>query len=648
MLGGTLNNDHVRELLDKNDKVRAVVGGTDFQKLVPSIVVVGAQSHGKSSVLEAAAEVKLPAGTGMVTKSHGSAIEYVPLCQNLSAHSSCSFAVRPKDLQERLLSKAPVAKNEKPIRISAKAISKTVSEDTKRTDGEQAKAGNPTGIVNQPMTIRIEKSDLPDVTLIDLPGIKYDDKTAEERIKALIREYIEPPSAIILVVHNATVHTDTNEGFKMAREVDKHGQRTLCVLTHVDLIRDPVMMQSNVLDLLAGTASPPVKYIAVVNPASSVHDTISHADARQLEREYFATMALIPQSKYGQVTGTTALLSHIQDMYSIAVQKSQGPLQVQRSLDNLPEAVSPHARFSQIWQQTASAVDELVYDGVVKQIHDKCERLSEKLLKVPMAVVKGTVGKRHPNLQMGRLVEVLVRHTGSILPNFMPFPPLNAFISGVIQVYASQTVKEMEMLVQKALDDVQAKVQVKLDDQMAGNPYTDCNELTLAEVTRVFDLAVNDISQRLTDIVIDEGASIWTCDIKSYTATLDYIAASSGDTERPLMNVFDNDQDIAALFNGSETLKAQTRTYICSFYAYWTNLKKQKEELEAAHKILDGRLPPLPAYKVEQKVNAGNSRTRRTRALRNWTRLTKKATLFLDVRLADRSPLRGSCLRSFM
>ncbi|KAJ3144218.1 hypothetical protein HDU89_008661 [Geranomyces variabilis] len=619
MLGGTLNNDHVRDLLDKNDKVRAVVGSTDFQNLVPSIVVVGAQSHGKSSVLDAAAEVKLPAGTGMVTKR--------PLVMQLRRAAGRSA--------ETITFQG--AARGTPISISAKEISKMVSQDTKRTDDEQSKAGNPTGIINQPMTIRIEKPDLLDVTLIDLPGIKYDDKTAEDRIKALIRQYIEPPSAIILVVHNATVHTDTNEGFKMAREVDKHGQRTLCVLTHVDLITDPVMMQSNVLDLLAGTASPPVKYIAVVNPASSIHDTISHANARQSERDYFDTTPLIPQSKYGRVTGTTALLSQIQDMYSIAVQKSQGPLrqaliakrqEVQRSLDSLPEAVSPHARFSQIWQQTASVVDELVYDGVVKQVHDKCERLSEKRLKVPMAVLKGTVGKRHPNLQMGKLVE----HSSQL-------HALNAFISEVIQVYASLTIKEMELLVQEALGKVKAKVQVKLDDDMAGNPYTDCNELTLAEVTRVFDLAVHDISQRLTDIVIDEKASIWTCDVKSYTVTLDRIAASKGDSQHPLMKVFDSDQKIGALFNGSMILEAQTRTYICSFYAYWNmkelkkrlvasqkdiddarvidafevfatvenqraNLRKQKAELEAAHKIFDGRLPPLPTYKIEQKANA--------------------------------------------
>ncbi|KAJ3170802.1 hypothetical protein HDU88_008705 [Geranomyces variabilis] len=610
MLGGTLNNDHVRDLLDKNDKVRAVVGGTDFQNLVPLIVVVGAQSHGKSSVLEAAAEVKLPAGTGMVTKR--------PLVMQLR---------RAADKSAETITFQGAAR-EKPISISAKEISKCVSQDTKRTDDEQSKAGNPTGIVNQPMTIRIEKPDLPDVTLIDLPGIKYDDKTAEDRIKALIREYIEPPSAIILVVHNATVHTDTNEGFKMAREVDKHGQRTLCVLTHVDLITDPVMMQSNVLDLLAGTASPPVKYIAVVNPASSIHDTISHANALQSERDYFDTTPLIPQSKYGRVTSTTALLSQIQDMYSIAVQKSHGPLrqaliakrqEVQRSLDSLPEAVSPHARFSQIWQQTASVVDELVYDGVVKQVHDKCERLSEKLLKVPMAVLKGTVGKRHPNLQMGKLVEVLVRHTGSILPNFMPFPPLNAFISGVIQVYASLTIKEMELLVQKAMNNVKAKVQVKLDDDMAGNPYTDCNELTLAEVTRVFDLAVHDISQRLTDIVIDEKASIWTCDIKSYTTTLNHIAASKDDKKHSLMKVFIDNIGKCTLRQMKELKKRLVASQkdiddarvIAAFEVFATvenqraNLKKQKAELEAAHKILDGRLPPLPAYKIEQKANAG-------------------------------------------
>ena len=70
------NDDYLRQMiasvrpwLDKIDKIREVLGtGHELPISLPTIVVIGDQSSGKSSVLESISGVNLPKGGGCVTK----------------------------------------------------------------------------------------------------------------------------------------------------------------------------------------------------------------------------------------------------------------------------------------------------------------------------------------------------------------------------------------------------------------------------------------------------------------------------------------------------------------------------------------------------------------------------------------------------
>ena len=57
----------IRPILDVVDSLRTLGISSEGVKL-PTIVVVGDQSHGKSSVLESLAGIDLPRGTGVVTR----------------------------------------------------------------------------------------------------------------------------------------------------------------------------------------------------------------------------------------------------------------------------------------------------------------------------------------------------------------------------------------------------------------------------------------------------------------------------------------------------------------------------------------------------------------------------------------------------
>ena len=56
----------------------------------------------------------------------------------------------------------------------------------------------------------------------------------------MIKNYIKNPNCIIVAVSKATDDSANSESLKLAREVDKEGNRTIGVLTQVDLIDENI------------------------------------------------------------------------------------------------------------------------------------------------------------------------------------------------------------------------------------------------------------------------------------------------------------------------------------------------------------------------------------------------------------------------
>ena len=97
-------------------------------------------------------------------------------------------------------------------------------------------------VSDDPIDLRIYSPDVPDLTMIDLPGyisITSRDQPPElkEKIVQLCRKYIQEPN-IILAVCAADVDLANSEALNESRKVDPLGLRTLGVLTKMDLI-DP-------------------------------------------------------------------------------------------------------------------------------------------------------------------------------------------------------------------------------------------------------------------------------------------------------------------------------------------------------------------------------------------------------------------------
>lgn len=236
---------------------------------LPSVVVVGGQSSGKSSVLEnIVGKDFLPRGSGIVTRR--------PLV--LQLHKTETGEPEYADFLHQ-----PGRKY-----TDWAAVRKEVSDETDRVTGK-TKAISPI-----PIHLSIYSPNVVNLTLVDLPGLTKIavDGQAESivmDIENMVRSYVEKPNAIILAISPANQDIATSDAMKLAREVDPTSERTWGVLTKLDLMDKG----TNALDVLEGRSYKlQHSWIGVVNRSQAdINRNVDMMAARRREREYFQSSA---------------------------------------------------------------------------------------------------------------------------------------------------------------------------------------------------------------------------------------------------------------------------------------------------------------------------------------------------------------------
>lgn len=154
----------------------------------------------------------------------------------------------------------------------------------------EAKAGRNVGISSAPINLRIYSPNVLTLTLVDLPGLTKvpvgdQPRDIEKQIREMVVKQIQKPNAIILAVTAANVDLANSDGLKLAREVDPEGQRTIGVLTKIDLMDTG----TDVVDILAGRIIPlRLGYVPVVNRGQRDIENRKRIDlALKAEKEFF-------------------------------------------------------------------------------------------------------------------------------------------------------------------------------------------------------------------------------------------------------------------------------------------------------------------------------------------------------------------------
>uniref|UniRef100_A0A2N9G379 Dynamin-type G domain-containing protein n=1 Tax=Fagus sylvatica TaxID=28930 RepID=A0A2N9G379_FAGSY len=231
---------------------------------LPTIVVVGDQSSGKSSVLESLAGINLPRGLGICTR--------VPLIMRLQ-HQHQSLP-QPELVLEF---------NGKVVKTDEEHVSEAIIRATDEI------AGLGKGISNTPLTLEVRKNGVPDLTMVDLPGITRvpvhgQPEDIYDQIRKIIMEYITPEESIILNVLSATVDFTTCESIRMSQMVDKTGERTLAVVTKSDKAPEGLLEKVTADDVNIGLG-----YVCVRNRIGDE----SYEEARVEEAKLFETHPML-------------------------------------------------------------------------------------------------------------------------------------------------------------------------------------------------------------------------------------------------------------------------------------------------------------------------------------------------------------------
>ncbi|XP_024915595.1 interferon-induced GTP-binding protein Mx isoform X2 [Cynoglossus semilaevis] len=160
------------------------------------------------------------------------------------------------------------------------------------TPAQNTMAGVGVGISENMISLEIASPDVPDLTLIDLPGItrvavQGQPENIGDQIKRLIHKFITKQETICLVVHACNVDLATTEALKMAQEKDPDGERTLAILTKPDLVDRGT--EQTVVDIVHNEVISLNKGYMIVKcrGQQEIMEKVSLNEAIEREKEFF-------------------------------------------------------------------------------------------------------------------------------------------------------------------------------------------------------------------------------------------------------------------------------------------------------------------------------------------------------------------------
>ncbi|AAS51390.2 ACR164Cp [Eremothecium gossypii ATCC 10895] len=209
--------DEILNLTKQMIEIRSILNRVDTNTpgvTLPSIVVVGSQSSGKSSVLESiVGRDFLPKGSNMVTRRP---IELTLVNTPSGSETTADFPTHRiynlKDFREvkRILMELNLAV----------PTHEAISED--------------------PIQLTIKSPRVPDLSLVDLPGyiqVEAADQPMElkSKIRNVCQKYLAEPN-IILAISAADVDLANSAALRASKLADPQGLRTIGVITKLDLV----------------------------------------------------------------------------------------------------------------------------------------------------------------------------------------------------------------------------------------------------------------------------------------------------------------------------------------------------------------------------------------------------------------------------
>ncbi|KAK6237074.1 hypothetical protein SCA6_012411 [Theobroma cacao] len=244
--------------------------GTELSDIsVPQVAVVGSQSSGKSSVLEAlVGRDFLPRGCDICTRR-----PLVLMLENRPPNSGDESSEwgEFRHLPGRRF-------------YDFSQIRREIQAETER------EAGCNKGVSESQIRLKIYSPNVLNMTLIDLPGITKvpvgdQPSDIEARIRKMLMAYITNENCIILAVSPANSDLATSDALQIAKLADPTGSRTVGVITKLDIMD----RGTNACNFLLGRVVPlKLGYVGVVNRCQEdINKNRSIQEALAYEERFF-------------------------------------------------------------------------------------------------------------------------------------------------------------------------------------------------------------------------------------------------------------------------------------------------------------------------------------------------------------------------
>ena len=275
------------EILCLANDINSLMGSADMTKYdkdisLPKVVVVGTQSSGKSTILNAITSMDvIPTGDTMVTR--------VPLEIQLSQLENGTDAwvefwnSSDNSLEDKISISSPT--------LSQQDMDTIRDKITVLTDKI---AGEDKNINHKPIIMKIYSPFVPNLSFTDLPGLVMVPRTDQgqpqdikQRIEKMVLSYVRRPKTIVLVIMQSRTDLETDIGLSLVLENALPDTKIIGILTKPDLMNT----STHVGDYLQGSVSNSLKlnqgYYLIKGRNNEEKKTNTLLEGLELENEYF-------------------------------------------------------------------------------------------------------------------------------------------------------------------------------------------------------------------------------------------------------------------------------------------------------------------------------------------------------------------------
>ncbi|KAK8921391.1 Dynamin-related protein 4C [Platanthera zijinensis] len=440
----TSYNEQIRPLLDAVGRLRQHEVIQEEIKLLP-IVFVGGRSVGKSSVIESLVGIKLPGGNDIRTR--------VPLI------------VRLQDDPSLPTPRLHLEYKDKKIESSEADITEAIEIATAEI------AGPGSGISDTPVTVVVRNNGLPDLTLVDLPGLAAvpvhgQPANIHEQISGIITKYLKPAESIIVNVLPAGVSFPTCESICFSKQADRTGERTLAVVTKVDMSPEGLLEK-----VTADKVNIGLGYVCVRNRIRSE----TFEEARASEAELFESHRLLSRIDKS-MAGIPVLAQRLMNIQAqrIAkcipniVRKINEKLSSHLSeLDGMPQnlvsVADTTSAFRQIISRAKETLKKLLIRGEFEDYPNENQMHCTARLFKMLNEYAEDLSADIPSSKAGFLAEeiaILEEYRDIAMPNFLPRTAFLTLlqmkvkgVSGLPHDFVTKVWSYMENVILRILDD---------------------------------------------------------------------------------------------------------------------------------------------------------------------------------------------------